>query len=44
MIARLGQPERVADVPKDVLEDASALMKEMVEEAIDAMKISAEPV
>ena len=40
----VGTPELVADLPEELLISAENKMKEIVENAIDAMKLSPEPV
>ena len=43
-MASVGDPSLVADIPQDVAERAMAVMRAMVEDAIDVMKVSSDPI
>ena len=43
-VAEVGDAALVADVPEDVAERAMAAIRELVEDAVDAMKVSSDPV
>ena len=43
-MASVGDASLVADIPQDVAERAMAVMRAMVEDAIDVMKVSSDPI
>ena len=43
-MAQVGDPALAAGIPQEVAERALAVMRELVEEAVDVMKVSSEPI